>query len=555
MQLPVWCNVRKDILLSRVLRKNIGMWAQAAVLLIAACARGQEGEKEKVLPKPFGLGIGPAFVGGRDTDMEGTEVSLRIYGQYINYRVLLPPSAPGKATLQDAEDYNRYYASNECIGSCPSKSHCQNGICTCNNYESYVQIFGQCFSNSSASFIGDTRKYRKPTPPPIPEWCYKQDKNGHKKIDPSVKHRDECQEITYPNNFDDKTQFCSRGDHSFCLGKDINMFCSEKMVFDPREDQNRERHVCDCRKDMKFDRRNMECRLFIDVDCTYERAEGYTNKLNITERLNGVPISEEASLTEAEVRQAFCLLLESEAAEYNEHIVGEFVWMIWGLGAGSFFAICCGAICAACCCCKCCESVKAKIRAMDPRTHIKNMSPEAQMAALGAVAANEYIERKDDRNDAARIQAMQGGMPAAPGYGGGFPMPAGPGQGGFTPVPTGYGPAQQGYGQQPVYPPMGQQGYVPPAAQGLMGDAAHFAPELALGGVGAYTGNKTMMGLGLLAGAEKMDGAEDREDRLRAAAMYPPPPPMGYAGGQQLPTGQPPHMPPPTANYPRQQMQ
>jgi hypothetical protein len=32
------------------------------------------------------------------------------------------------------------------------------------------------------------------------------------------------------------------------------------------------------------------------------------------------------------------------------------------------------------------------------------MSPEAQMAALGAVAANEYLEGRDDRNDAARIQ-------------------------------------------------------------------------------------------------------------------------------------------------------
>jgi hypothetical protein len=65
------------------------------------------------------------------------------------------------------------------------------------------------------------------------------------------------------------------------------------------------------------------------------------------------------------VRQAFCLLLESEAAEYNMHIVGEYVWMIWGLGAGSFFAIFCGAVCAACCCCKCCEWVTAEMHHSD----------------------------------------------------------------------------------------------------------------------------------------------------------------------------------------------
>ena len=35
------------------------------------------------------------------------------------------------------------------------------------------------------------------------------------------------------------------------------------------------------------------------------------------------------------------------------------------------------------------RSLKAKIAAMDPRNHLKNMSPEAQMAALGAVAAGQ----------------------------------------------------------------------------------------------------------------------------------------------------------------------
>ena len=35
------------------------------------------------------------------------------------------------------------------------------------------------------------------------------------------------------------------------------------------------------------------------------------------------------------------------------------------------------------------RGIKAKIAAMDPRNQLKNMSPEAQMAALGAVAAGQ----------------------------------------------------------------------------------------------------------------------------------------------------------------------
>merc|ERR1712013_867850 len=85
---------------------------------------------------------------------------------------------------------------------------------------------------------------------------------------------------------------------------------------------------------------------------------------------------------------------EEQVDDYNAHLVGDFEWSILGMGAGAFFAICCGSICAACCCCKCCESTRAKIRAMDPRNHIRNMAPETQMAALGAVAANEDMDNQ-----------------------------------------------------------------------------------------------------------------------------------------------------------------
>ena len=79
----------------------------------------------------------------------------------------------------------------------------------------------------------------------------------------------------------------------------------------------------------------------------------------------------------------------------------------------------------------------------------------------------------------------------------------------------------------------------------------NMAPELALAGAGAFTGNAAMAGMGVVAAAEKMGDMEDKEDRFRAAAIKGvPSPPMGYAGGGQ-PSYPQNNLPPSTANYPR----
>ena len=72
-------------------------------------------------------------------------------------------------------------------------------------------------------------RWRKPEVPSRPEYCWyrNEKKNGAKEIRPDMKNVPECQKISFPNVFDDKTQFCNPGDHNFCLGKDINMYCSE----------------------------------------------------------------------------------------------------------------------------------------------------------------------------------------------------------------------------------------------------------------------------------------------------------------------------------------
>jgi len=544
------------------------MGGQVVLLVLLLGIAGSQGEEGKVHPKPFGVGVGPAYIGGRDTDKEGTQVALRILGQYINYKVL-----SGEATEQDAMDYKNYYGDNQCIGTCPEHSRCDKGVCVCNHDQGFLQVYGQCKTNTSgAYFAGDQAKYRKPTPPPIPDFCYceERDRDGHKRraICSNLRQDERCKKITYPNVFNENEQYCD-GNNNFCLGKDMNMFCTDKTKFDSSPGFQAQRTICGCRKEMKFDRKNMECRVYIGADCSRVVKAGFTNPNHLTEVLNGQESAPEGvTFKKEDVLQGFCLLLEEQVDDYNAHLVGDFEWSILGMGAGAFFAICCGSICAACCCCKCCESTRAKIRAMDPRNHIRNMAPETQMAALGAVAANEFMENRNEKNDAARMQAMQGGVPVgapgypptAPGYGQpGYPMPAGNVPGGYTPVPSGYGPAQQGFGQQPVYPQVGQPGYIPPENSGLLGDAMNMAPELALAGAGAFTGNNTMMGLGALAAADKFDHMDDKEDKIRAAALRgPPPPPMGYAGGAPLPTGAPPPMmnqPPPTANYPRQQMQ
>ena len=60
-------------------------------------------EDENRIAKPFGLGQGPFFVGGRDTDAEGTRIALRIYQQFLVYKKFL-----GQSVLEDEQYYDRY---------------------------------------------------------------------------------------------------------------------------------------------------------------------------------------------------------------------------------------------------------------------------------------------------------------------------------------------------------------------------------------------------------------------------------------------------------------
>ena len=57
------------------------------------------------------------------------------------------------------------------------------------------------------------------------------------------------------------------------------MYCSGETKMDPTD--NVWKFLCQCRPDMKFDTSNMECRIFIDVDCYYtEKRDILTYLLN-----------------------------------------------------------------------------------------------------------------------------------------------------------------------------------------------------------------------------------------------------------------------------------
>ena len=72
----------------------------------------------------------------------------------------------------------------------------------------YLQAYGRCFWNQTAAFLGDKEKYRKPTPPPRPQWCYCKDKSGHQEVCGQHRDKQDCQVPSYPNEFDHNHQFC-----------------------------------------------------------------------------------------------------------------------------------------------------------------------------------------------------------------------------------------------------------------------------------------------------------------------------------------------------------
>jgi len=501
--------------------------------------------------KPFGLGQGPAFIGGSDVRSTGTKLMARIFGQYRNYRVLT-----GDMQTEEVE-YNQKWAERDlCEDGCNAQSECLNGICACK--KDYLQIFGQCFDAGWVAFGArdDTHKYRKPPDPVKPETCfeyyYDRDSNDKKvkkkRVKESMLNVKACQTPPFIRHFDPAEQNCTFVKP--CNEKGVNLLC----------DRNIDR--CKCRTGTEWNPRTMECQVFLDVDCQSFSAKDSPNK-DIMDFLNSTKVDQskvDNKWTKDDIKKAFCFLLEEEAEEYLANQVDESDFYILGLSIGAFFATCIGSICGACCCCQCCASVREKIRNLDPRYRMRNMDQNTQMAALAAIGASEMLDKRDDQNDEFKAAQLQGTLPPAPAGYAPVPNPSAavypPGQGGYAgyPPPAGQQPVPGAVYPpgQPVYPP-GQP--VPQPASGLMSYVPSVAPEAIMAGVGAYQGNKEMMGLGVLGMVDKMNAEEEKDERIKAATIKGvPPPPMGYAGGPPVNPGGgnpvPDHLA--QANYPRQ---
>jgi len=269
--------------------------------------------------KSFGLGMGPSFIGGRDMDDEQT---LQIYDLYVSTK-LLNGWIYGNQT-EEAEYYRKWKQNDQCMGACPKGSICRKGLCICDASQGLVQRYGRCFSTSTADFLGDNEKYRKPRPRSRPQYCFCRQTDGGIGLCDSQKQNPKCQEEVYPNVFMHDMQHCSPGAHTQCLAKDINMVCGTG-----RQEVMRHgvKNFCECRKDMKFDTKSMECRLFLDIDCTNETADGYKEDSMLPRILTGEEFPDK-DYPNAEIKKVFCNLINHDDSPTFEEVMAASAYIL-----------------------------------------------------------------------------------------------------------------------------------------------------------------------------------------------------------------------------------
>ena len=95
------------------------------------------------------------------------------------------------------------------------------------------------------------------------------------------------------------------------------MYCSDKTAQDPKD--YLVKNLCACRPDTRWDADLMECRLYIDADCTYVDAvdldtapqdiKDIVSLLKQTGPLN-TPVVQGQQYSQQQTDQAFCNLIE-----------------------------------------------------------------------------------------------------------------------------------------------------------------------------------------------------------------------------------------------------
>jgi len=346
----------------------------AGAIRLAVFVGKKEGFDPEKWDKPFGLGVGPSYIGGSDTVFEGDSLVFQLYADFRRYNKLT-----GKTSNEVEEYYKRWLVPDQCLGGCGDHAVCMDGVCVCDGENEYVQLFGRCLSNSTAFLKQESSdlKYRKPTPPPIPDECYKEVSRGEGRgketiLDPKKAHMPGCQRITYPDEFDETSLECGRSDHVQCQLSDTNMFCTPEGR-------------CVCRQDMAFNRGKMECQLLLDVDCTQETGydfvtEGDQEMLEVV--TGNKDVEKGTTLDEAKAKKAFCVYLDGKAETYNELRQGEYDLIIWGLNLMGFILLIFALLICFSTLCFCFFYIKDFLHFLDPRNAMAAITAQQEMTAV-----------------------------------------------------------------------------------------------------------------------------------------------------------------------------
>eukprot|EP00092_Neocalanus_flemingeri_P006923 GFUD01007473.1.p1 GENE.GFUD01007473.1~~GFUD01007473.1.p1 ORF type:complete len:334 (+),score=84.19 GFUD01007473.1:264-1265(+) len=306
----------------------------AGAIRFAVFVGRKEGFSPKEWPKPFGLGVGPAYIGGRDTVWAGNSLVLELYAGYRKYKVLTQ-----KTTTEEEEYYQRWTSQSLCIGSCGEHALCQDGVCICDGDNEFVHIFGHCLDNSTAFLKQSSSdlKFRK---------------QGDK--------------------FDETSLTCKGRDHRSCLDVDTNMYCADS-------------DDCVCRMDMGFNRKTMECELLLDVDCKEETGYDFVTEEDqeIMEIVNGdKEVEDGTTLDKEKVRKGFCVYLDGKAETYNGYRQGEFDLLIWGLALPGFILLLFALVILASTFCFCLFYIMDFIHFCDPRNAMAAITAQQEMSGL-----------------------------------------------------------------------------------------------------------------------------------------------------------------------------
>ena len=172
--------------------------------------------------KSFSISSGAGFAGRAHPGL----ASMETFHRYKQYKAMMKYRRHGRC-------FHGYcgrgiYYRRHCIGGCYGSSFCDFGACRCHN--GYYAYHGSCWNNGMSS-----------------EEQQILETQTHQGLKPS-------------NPF----QACN--DTSDCNYIDMNLVCATDSK------------TCQCREDMKWNKEELECQVYIDVDCSIFESSFYPHK-------------------------------------------------------------------------------------------------------------------------------------------------------------------------------------------------------------------------------------------------------------------------------------